>query len=288
MNKQQVIDFLTSDFSLANLPDSFMQLRRIANDPHSDIDDVVQVVRKDPELAASLMKLSNSSLYNSGGEHVGTIEEAAQLLGVRKVVESSLALGIIKKIEIDESCFDLRSYWSRSLAIATIAEDVYMAAPRQLKTIVDPKLLYTAGLLHDIGLLALIQGFTEEMKNIVDISICDGFPIQEVEKREFGFTHQDVGRILFKKWKLPEELQCVAGYHHNPIELRRRLFYPLVDLVYIADYICCVCGNQSATAFKPRMYEEVWKRSGLNLNLIEDFSDRLEDVYASSDAILTC
>lgn len=288
MNKQQVIDFLTSGFSLANLPDSFMHLRRIANDPHSDIEDVVEVVRKDVELAASLLKLSNSSLYNNGGEEVSTIEEAAQLLGLRKVVESSLALGIIKQIKIDSDCFDLRSFWSRSLAVATIAEDVYLAAPRHLKTIVDPKLLYTAGLLHDIGMLALIQGFTEEMMNIVDISVCEGLSIQDVEQREFGFSHQDVGRILFKKWNLPEELQCVAGYHHKPIELRRRLYYPLVDLVYISDYICCVCGNESASAFKPKMYEGVWKRSGLSLNIIEDFSDRLDDVYASSDAILTC
>ncbi len=288
MNKQQVIDFLTSGFSLANLPDSFMQLRRIANDPHSDIEDVVEVVRKDTELAASLLKLSNSSLYNNGSEHVASIEEAAQLLGLRKVVESSLALGIIKQIEIDHDCFDLRNFWSRSLAVATLSEDVYLAAPRYLKTIVDPKLLYTAGLLHDIGFLALIQGFAEEMMNIVDISIREGLPMQEVEQREFGFSHQDVGRILFKKWNLPEELQCVAGYHHNPIELRRRLYYPLVDLVYIADYICCVGSTRSVSAFKPRMYEEAWRRSGLSLNLIEDFSERLEGIFASSDAILTC
>lgn len=288
MNKQQVIDFLTSGFALANLPESFMQLRRIAIDPHSDIEDVVLVVRKDPELAASLLKLSNSSVYNSGGEHISTIEEAAQLLGLRKVVESSLALGIIKQIKIDSDLFDLKSFWSRSLAVATVAEEVYLSAPRHIKTIIDPKLIYTAGLLHDIGFLALIQGFTAEMMSVVDIAICDGLPIQEVEQRHFGFTHQDVGRILFKKWNLPEDLQCVAGFHHNPIELKRRLFYPLVDIVYIADYICCVCSKQSVSAFKPRMYEEAWKRSGLSLDLIEDFSERLDNVYESASAILTC
>lgn len=288
MNKQQVIDFLTSDFSLANLPDSFMQLRRIANDPHSDIEDVVEVVRKDAELAASLLKLSNSSLYNNGSSHVGTIEDAAQLLGLRKVVESSLALGVIKQIKIDHDGFDLRTFWTRSLAVATISEDVYLAAPRHLKTIVDPKLLYTAGLLHDIGMLALIQGFTDEMLELMDRSNREGMAIHEMEQRTFGFTHQDVGRILFKKWSLPEELQCVAGYHHNPIELRRRLYYPLVDLVYIADYICSVSENELANILKPKMYEEVWKRSGMSLDMVEDFSDRLEDVFASSDAILTC
>lgn len=288
MNKQQVIDFLTDGFSLSNLPDSFMQLRTIANDPHSDIDDVVGVARKDTELAASLLKLANSSLYSSSGEQVNTIEGAAQRLGLRKVVESSLALGIIKQIEIEHESFDLRSYWRRSLTVATITEDLYEMTPRFIRSIVDQKLLYTAGLLHDIGMLALVQGFPEDMMRAMDISVCDGLPMQAIEEREFGFSHQDVGRILFKKWHLPEELQSVAGYHHHPLELKRRLYYPLVDLVYVADYICSVCGNQSPSAFKPVMYDEVWKRSGLSLNLIEDFVDRVDEITSSSEAILSC
>lgn len=288
MNKQQVIDFLTNGFSLANLPDSFMQLRRISNDPHSDIDDVVEVARKDVELAASLLKLANSSLYSSAGDNVVSIEEAAQRIGLRKVVESSLALGIIKQIQVEHPFFDINSFWRRSLTLATIAEDVYEAAPRLLRSIVDPRHLYTAGLLHDIGLLALIQGFTEDMMRSVDIAVCEDLPIQVIEQREYGFNHQDVGRILFKKWKLPEELQCVAGYHHSPLDLKRRLYYPLVDLIYIADYICCVCGSQSPSVFKPQMFEQVWIRSGLSLDLIDQFADRVEQVNEASEAILTC
>lgn len=288
MTRQQVIDFLTRGFALANLPDSFMKLRRIANDPHSDIDDVVEVARKDTELAASLLKLANSSLYNNSGETVGTIEEAAQKIGLRRVVENSLALGIIKQIEIDHDSFDMASFWRRSLALATIAEEIYETAPGVLKRVVDRKLLYTAGLLHDIGLLALIQGFPDEMMNVVDISICDGLPIQDVEQRQFGFNHQDVGRILFKKWNLPEELQCVAGYHHSPLSLKRRLYFPLVDLIYVSDYVCSVCSGESASAFKPVMFEAAWKRSGLSLSLIEAFEPRVEEVNASAEAILTC
>ncbi|EDY83067.1 HDOD domain family [Verrucomicrobiia bacterium DG1235] len=288
MTKQDVIDFLTSGFSLANLPDSFMQLRRIANDPHSDIEDVVAVARKDAELAASLLKLANSSLYNNSGEQVGTIEEAAQKIGLRKVVESSLALGIIKQVNISHANFDINSYWRRSLSVAIITEDIFEVGPRLLKSVVDRKMLYTAGLLHDIGMLALIQGFPEEMMRIMDISICEGLPVQEVELQTFGFSHQDVGRILFKKWGLPEELQCVAGFHHHPLELKRRLFYPLVDLVYVADYICSVCGSHSPTAFRPVMFEEVWKRSGLSVDLIGEFVDRVEEVAVSADTILTC
>lgn len=287
MTKQEVIEFLTGGFTLANQPDSFMHLRRISNDPHSDIEDVVNVARKDPELAASLLKLANSSVYNNG-EVVGTIEEAAQLLGLRAVVQCSLALGIIKKINIPAGSFDLTSFWRRSLSVATISEAVYEHAPRLIKKIVDPKLLYTAGLLHDIGMLALIQGFQDEMMSVIERAIESGQPIQAVEQREFGFDHQDVGRILFKKWALPEELQCVAGFHHNPLNLKRRLYYPLVDIVYVADYICCAGGPETPTAFQPAMLEDVWNRSRLDIDLIDEFSGKVSEAAESAGAILTC
>lgn len=285
VTKQQVIEFLTEGFTLSNLPDSFMQLRRVANDPHSDIEDVVAIARKDPELAASLLKLANSSVYNSG-EAVGTIEEAAQLLGLRAVLQCALALGIVKKIHVPAGSFDLGAFWSRSLSVAAISESVYEHAPRLIKSIVDPKLLYTAGLLHDIGMIALVQGFQGEMSAVIDQAIESGEPIPEAESRAFGFTHQDVGRILFKKWNLPEELQCVAGYHHNPLDLRRRLYYPLVDIVYVADFICCAGGPETPGAFRPAMLEEVWKRSKLDVSLIEEFSEKVEEATQSAQVIL--
>ncbi|MBK1880546.1 HDOD domain-containing protein [Pelagicoccus mobilis] len=287
MTKQEVVDFLSDGFTLANLPDSFIHLRRIANDPHSDIEDVVAVARKDPELAASLLRLANSSVYNNG-ESVGSIEEAAQLLGMRTVVQCSLALGILKKVTVPDGSFDLQSFWRRSLTVATLAEAVYEHAPKLIKTIVDPKLLYTAGLLHDIGLLAMIQGFRDEMVRVIDRAISSETPIHLVEEEAFGFSHQDTGRILFKKWNLPEELQCVAGYHHHPLGLKRRLYYPLVDIVYVADYICCAGGPEMPAAFRPALLEDVWNRSRLDVNLIGTFSGELDQASDSAEAILSC
>lgn len=288
MTKQQVIDFLTDGFALANLPDTFLSLHEITNDPHSDIGDVVAVARRDPELAASLLRLANSSMYRNAGEPVDSIEEAAQLIGLREVVQSALALGIIKEIKIDHNCVDLRDYWRRSLAVAKVSEQVYELAPRFMRSRVERPALYTAGLLHDIGMLALMQGFADEMVSVVDISICEGLPIQQVEKREFGFSHQDVGRILFKKWSLPESLQCVAGFHHNPLELTRRIYTPMVDIVYISDYICYLCGPQPVSALKPEMHEGVWQRCSIRPSVAQDFAERVEAAAASADAILSC
>lgn len=288
MTKQDVLDFLTNGFSLSNLPESFQRLREIASDPHSDIEDVVVVVRRDPELAARLLKMANSSLFNRG-EHVETIEQAAQILGLRRIVESSLAIGLIKEVNIEPELFDSINYWRRSLTVASITEEIYAITPRFLQARIEKNLLFTAGLLHDIGILVLMQGFGEEMIQVVDYSIKEDIPIYEAERISFGFSHQEIGRILFKKWNFPEVLQAAAGYHHNPLDLKRRVYAPLVDILYISDYVYSL---REDTPFrnpsKPVMYDEVWKRIGIDQNDIEELEHKVESAVEHADCLLAC
>lgn len=288
MTKQEVIDFLTNGFQLANLPVSFTRLRQIANDPHSDLEDVVAIAREDQELATSLLRLANSSLYNNGMDQAVSIEEAVQKIGLKKVVEHSLALGIVKRICVSHESFDAKSYWRRSITVGRIAENVFEAAPKLLKSVVDKQHLYTAGLLHDIGLLALIEGFPGEMYDIFERCSAEKLPLYQIERTQFGFTHQDVGRILFKKWSLPEELQCVAGYHHEPLELQRRLLYPLVDMIYIADYLCCACSEDNGGIFRPEKIDAVWERNGISFETTESLSAEVRSAFADAEMILSC
>ncbi len=286
MTKQDVVDFIANGFSLGNLPDSFQRLNEIANDPHSDIEDVVEVVRHDPELAANLLRLANSSFYNQG-DPVSTIEEAAQKLGLRVVVESSLALGIIKAIAIDPTYFDLHAFWRRSLSIAYLTEVVLQFMPSYLRTRTDANTLFTAGLLHDLGLLVLIQGFPDTMMGIVDHALNEDIPLQDAEQAILGFTHQDVGRVLFKKWSLPEQFLAVAGYHHKPMELTKRVYVVLVDAIHISDFICSNRAIAHArTTFKPILYEDVWKRSGIGLEQMPDLCELADRAATSADLLL--
>lgn len=289
MTKREVLDFIANGFTLANLPESFHRLSEIAKDPHSDIEDVVHVVRRDPELAANLLKLANSSLYNPTSDPVTSIEEASQKLGLKLIVESSLALGIINAIEINPAYFDLHAYWSRSLTIAYITESVLSISPGFVQNRVDKNTLFTAALLHDIGLLVLMQGFPDEMMNVVEYALVEDLPLQDAELQKLTFSHQDVGRILFKRWKLPMDLQAVAGYHHKPMHLTSIDLSTLVDIVHISDYIC---SNRSIadqrTTFKPILQKDVWKRAGISLDQIPEITEKAAEAADAADCLLAC
>lgn len=287
MTKQEALDFLTGEFSLSNLPESFQKLRDISNDPHSDVSDVVAVVRNDSELATRLMKMANSSLYNQHGDHVSTIEEASQRLGLRRILESSLAIGVIKEIDIDHEHFDLPNFWRRSLTIALISEEVYAIAPRFIQSRVEKNLLFTAGLLHDIGLLVLVQGFPREVLRVADHAIARDIPLYESERQLFGFTHQEIGRITFKKWNFPEVLQAAAGFHHEPLELKRRVYTPLVDTLYISDYIYCLGSDTPfRNPCKPVLHREVWNRVGIDPRVVDSLADKISEASEVADCLI--
>lgn len=288
MTKQDALQFIAHGFTLASLPESFQRLNEIQNDPHSDIDDVVAVVKRDVELATSLLKLANSSIYNQG-DPVSSIEEAAQKLGMKTIVESSLALGMIKAIDIDESYFDIHAFWKRSLSIAYLAESVHKFLPNYLQARVDRTGIFAAGLLHDMGLLVLIQGFPDTLMGTVDYALNEDIPLQEAEMQKFNFTHQDVGRILFKRWKLPEQLLAVAGYHHKPLDLKHHEYRTMVDVIHIADYICSNRAiAEQQTTFKPTLFEKVWERSGIKMELLPDITDEADKAAEAADFLLHC
>ncbi len=286
MNEQTVTRYLTDGFTLATLPETFKRLEEISKDTRSDIDDVVAVVKTDSQLAASLLRLANSPFYSSG-LGISTIEEAAQKLGLQTILESSLALGMVKAIEIDSRYFDINAYWRRSLSIAYTAEIAYEFASPEFKAKIDPKSTFTAGLLHDLGMLVLMQGFPEETMEVVDKAIADKTSLPETEKLCFGFTHQQVGRTLFEKWQLPRQLQAVAGFHHNPEVLGDARLRPLVDLICIADY---VCSKRALIAnpinLRPVLCESAWQDAGIGLEKLIEIMERAEEAAGTVDLLL--
>jgi HD-like signal output (HDOD) protein len=72
-----------------------------------------------------------------------------------------------------------------------------------------------AGLIHDIGRLALLRAFPN-YENALTEAAAEGRNLLAIEKGLYGMDHTEAGRWLLAQWGCPLDLQVVASLHENP------------------------------------------------------------------------
>jgi len=192
------------------------------------------LISADPALSTGILRMANSPLYAIHAEIQSTLQ-AAILMGFERV--RALVLTIAMKSYVGGSLVDptMRLCWRHSIACAMIAEEFALA------TFLDKDTAYTAGLMHDIGRLALVVLRPVQYGEILKKVALEGSDLLVEEKTTFGFDHCQAGQALVAAWNLPQHFALIAGEHH--IESKRQL-KPLgiLQAVAIACAIADVTG----------------------------------------------
>jgi len=194
---------------LPSLPTSVMALSKIAGDEHSTIDDIYRVLEKDPALSSNVLKLANSALYASGNL-VSDLRTAIQRLGMDAILSLCRGVAVIRNYRVGE-LLDVVHLWQHSTAVGLTAK----AICKHLKNYSLAETAFLAGLLHDIGKIALDRCFTEEYTPVLN-AIKTGEDGVETEKRILGVTHMEVGVVVATDWKFPDTIIEVIRDHHAP------------------------------------------------------------------------
>jgi putative nucleotidyltransferase with HDIG domain len=79
---------------------------------------------------------------------------------------------------------------------------------------IEPDIISTAALLHDIGKLILDNLFSKEYKIVLEKSEKEEVNSIDAEKEILGFDHSEVGLWLCEKWQFPPSLVMPIAYHH--------------------------------------------------------------------------
>lgn len=219
--------------NMATLPVSALRIMKIAEDPASTEEDLLEVLEGDPALAARVLKVVNSAFYGRP-RPVGTTGAAMRLLGVNAVRNIALAASLSRLFRGGRTVpgFDAADLWTHSVAVGTAARRV---AERCHGVLPDEAML--AGLLHDIGMLVQLQSALPEFGALIAATATDAaLPFADAEREWFGATHEAFGYGLCMQWRFPEALAMSCGYHHDPLrlpEIQQRL--PAV--VHVADVL---------------------------------------------------
>jgi putative nucleotidyltransferase with HDIG domain len=175
------------------------------------LEEVGELIALDPVLTAKLLHYCNS-VYFSGREPVSSVPDAIGRVGFQTIFSLVSAVTGSKSFNPPEtSGIDGNQLWKHSLTSAFackfIAEDID----------VDANLLFTAGLLHDIGRVVLAQAKGADYGQLFSQATASGSDATAAERAAYGFTHADVGACLMESWKLPAVLIQAVRFHHVPV-----------------------------------------------------------------------
>ena len=217
---------------LASLPDIVFKINNILDSEACTSKKVAALIELDPALSSKLLKLANSSLYGFAGE-ISDIERAVNLVGTKEIRDLVYSVYTVKAFEgIPNELIDMECFWRHSIYSALIAR-----ALSDKYGLFRNASVFTAGLLHDIGQLALYHHFPEESRQALEhsVDVNHGMSPHLSESEVLGFNHSQVGYELAKLWNFPDALtECIA-FHHGPFEQFDEL--KLVHLIHVANCI---------------------------------------------------
>ena len=202
---------LKSCRTLPSAPAVVVRILELSREGEASIDEIAQVISRDPALIAKLLRVSNSAFYGIRYE-VTTINRAISVLGINTTLSLALSFSLVKHLrKSDSKGFDANAYWRRS-AIAA-------AAGRALAELLNKSMreeLYLSGLLQDIGMLVLNEAIPQAYDPLVAAAKGSHQKLIELEREKLGVDHAAVGAWLLELWNLPEKYQLAVKTSHDP------------------------------------------------------------------------
>jgi putative nucleotidyltransferase with HDIG domain len=189
------------------------------------------IIGKDMAMTAMILKLANSAFF--GLRHtVTSAAEAVSYLGVDLLRSLVLAHGLFGQVGAFRiPTFSIQHLWQHSLAVAAGCRRI---AETEEDGVHQANDCFTAGLLHDVGILILASRFPEDYARVLDTNRRAGGDLEASEFHVFGVTHAEVGAYLLALWGLPEPVVQAAAHHHSIARQPEKGFTPALA-VHVAD-----------------------------------------------------
>lgn len=185
---------------------------------------IVSLIERDPGLSVRVLRIANSAFYGMPGR-IGSIRDAVLLLGMstlRSIALASVMSGVFA--HSSAGVLDLRKYWRDSFLVALHAQAL------ERKWGGDGLMAFTAGLLHDIGLVVLELTNPALLRDVFRVVQENSLPLLEVERAIVGAEHYELGAELLAFWHLPAEIVRAVELQGDDDQIRDNRLASAVNL----------------------------------------------------------
>jgi diguanylate cyclase (GGDEF)-like protein len=207
---QKLLAQIKSSPQLPSLPAIAVRVLELAKQSNASVGNLAKVISSDPALAAKVLKTVNSSFYGLPHQ-VSTINHALVLLGIQTVKTLALGFSLATSLNSKKSAhFDYVRFWRQSLYSAVAARTLAKAVQSK-----EPEEAFLAGLLSDIGTLAMHRALGREYDVLLEASEGDQVKLVALSREKFDLDHAQVGGALAEHWKFPPAMVEPIRQHHN-------------------------------------------------------------------------
>ncbi|MEI6033134.1 MAG: HDOD domain-containing protein [Verrucomicrobiae bacterium] len=252
--------------SLPCAPDLLPQIISLMNQPEVVSSSLIALVSRDPGSTAAILRLANSAYFR--GTKCNSLDEAFLRLGSNEIYKL-MARGLVGRwmsAPVEGYGWAPGDLCTHSFIVAIAAETL-----ARKRGGMDPKDVYTAGLLHDIGKLGMAHACGQHFDKVRKLQEESGRSWRVLEREVFGFDHTEVAAALLRKWNFPIPLVQVVAYYPKPRSVQGPN-RPLIVLVHAAKKIACdVRFGVGDDGFQKELDEDLLAEEGY----VPDFVDPL-------------
>ncbi|BBO67111.1 HD family phosphohydrolase [Desulfosarcina alkanivorans] len=250
MNRQQMIKKIESITDLPTLPSVAMEINRMLQDVNTPIENLVGMLEKDQSLALKMLRLVNSSFYGFKSR-IASLRHAVTLMGYSTVQHAVVTVSVIDCLKTSATFdgFDISRFWTHSISVAVISR--HLASRTRLAL---PEEAFTAGLVHDIGKIILVNHFPDVFVELIGATASGDMTFSAAEKNGDTYPHHLIGSVLARRWMLPEPLRRSIKNHHGACA--RGADDNLAGLVSVADTLVNVMDSIPGCRIEPGVIPE--------------------------------
>lgn len=214
---------------LPPIPRVLQEITQLFSDPSISARKIEMLIEKDPSLTVKVLSVANSPLFGLR-RSVTNIGSAVLILGYQEIksIVTSIKMAAALKMKSDKY-FDPDIFLNHSLITGILTQRM----SKDLGFNFDGD-GFTAGMLHDMGIVILHEHFPQEFSQIAEYAAQNKVPFLQAEYNTLGLSHQEIGEFLADKWSLPAVLSDVLQFHHKPGYSKENNF--LTSILHLADY----------------------------------------------------
>jgi len=194
---------------LPPFPQVAIRVLQLTNNENVQLHQLSELISSDAAFASEVLTIANSLVY-APRFPASTLIQAIAVLGANHLQGMCLTVGVRSYLGKSLNHPLIRNVWRHNLACAMIAEQLAAAG------FMDKDTAYTAGIMHDIGRLALAVIRPNEYAALLGKHAGCAASILPLETELFGCDHCQAGRHLVTDWGLPPTFEAVVCGHHSP------------------------------------------------------------------------